>query len=110
MKLARFTANGQTTVGVVQGEHIFERSHVLPSAPRTLREVLAGGAELRWQIAAGLSAAHRGDLLGSVKLKVPGPEAQKVLSIGRNRQKPLTAPIFRDESDVQVRKFPANGE
>jgi hypothetical protein len=95
---------------VVQGEDIIDLQHVLPSAPRAILKVLAGGAELRRQVAACLPAVHRGDRLESVKLEAPGPEAQTFLSIGKDRQKPFTTPILRYESDIQLRNFFANGE
>lgn len=86
MKLARFTVNGHTTIGVVQGDRIIELSQVLPFAPHTIREVLASGAELRQQITAALAAAPRGHLLNEVKLEAPIPDASKFLAIGMNYQ------------------------
>lgn len=86
MKLARFTFNGHTTIGVVQGAHIIELSQVLPFAPHTIREVLASGPELRQQITLALASAPRGHLLKDVKLEAPIPDASKFLAIGMNYQ------------------------
>ena len=57
MKLARFTFNAHTSIGLARGNHIIELSKVLPSAPSTISGIFAGGAALRDQINAGLSNA-----------------------------------------------------
>lgn len=84
MKLARFTFNGETTIGLVQGERITPLGHVLPSAPPTIREVLAGGAELRAAVEEAARTAPQGVPLSEVRLEAPVPDAQKFLAIGMN--------------------------
>jgi len=84
MKLARFTINGTTTIGVVQADRVIELSRILPDAPQTLREVLAGGADLRARIAAALPSAGQGHALVEARLEAPIPDAQKYLAIGMN--------------------------
>ncbi|MBC7859410.1 MAG: DUF2437 domain-containing protein, partial [Burkholderiaceae bacterium] len=50
MKLARYTLNGQTSIGVVRGDRVIELARILPGAPATIRAVLAAGPELLRQI------------------------------------------------------------
>lgn len=84
MKLARFTFNGTTTIGVVHNGRIIELSRILFGAPATIREVLAAGPELRAHIAAALPGAGSGHALTEVRLEAPIPDAQKYLAIGMN--------------------------
>jgi 2-keto-4-pentenoate hydratase/2-oxohepta-3-ene-1,7-dioic acid hydratase in catechol pathway len=86
MKLARFTINDTTTIGIVTGTRIIELERVLPGAPATIREVLAAGPELLKEIAAALPGAVGGHELASVHLEAPIPDAQKYLAIGMNYQ------------------------
>lgn len=86
MKLARFTLNGTTTIGVVTNNRIIELERVLLSAPATIREVLAAGPSLLKQIAEALPTAVGGHALADVHLEAPIPDAQKYLAIGMNYQ------------------------
>lgn len=84
MKLARFTINGTTAIGLVQGDAVVELNRVLPSAPESIQEVLAGGAELRAAINNALASAPPGHPLSSVRLEAPIPAPQKYMAIGMN--------------------------
>lgn len=84
MKLARYTAHGTTTIGIVQGDRVIDLQQVLPGAPVTIRAVLAAGPALLSQIAAALPQAGSGQALADVRLEAPIPDAQKYLAIGMN--------------------------
>lgn len=84
MKLARFTFNGNTTIGLVQDGQVIELRRVLSTAPETIREVLAGGPALRAAILAAAQVAPLGHRLSDVRLEAPIPDAQKYLAIGMN--------------------------
>ena len=84
MKLARYTAGTRTQIGVVIADRIVELERVLPQAPATIREVLAGGKDLLQKIAAALPDASAGIPLSAVRLEAPVPDAQKYLAIGMN--------------------------
>ncbi|OJU86439.1 MAG: 5-carboxymethyl-2-hydroxymuconate isomerase [Burkholderiales bacterium 66-5] len=86
MKLARFTVDGHTAIGVVLGDSVVALSSVLPDAPSTLREVLAAGPPLRQRIVAALPLAPAGHALADVHLEAPIPDASKYLAIGMNYQ------------------------
>lgn len=84
MKLARYTHDGQTAIGVVVDQQVFDLRQLVPSAPSTIREVLAAGAPLRATISNALKEAASGISLKAVHLECPIPEAQKYLAIGMN--------------------------
>lgn len=84
MKLARFTAGGQTQIGVVVNDRVLPLSQLLPDAPRTIKDVLAAGSSLRTRIEAALRTATGGLPLHSVHLEAPVPDASKYLAIGMN--------------------------
>lgn len=86
MKLARYTMNDRTVIGVIQGNQIVELARVLPSAPASIREVLAAGPDLLQQITMALPSAPVGQALAEVRLEVPIPDPQKYLAIGMNYQ------------------------
>lgn len=84
MKLARFSIDGTTSIGVVQGDRVIELSLILPGAPATIREVLAAGPALLQQIAAAMPKSVAGHALSDVHLEAPIPDAQKYMAIGMN--------------------------
>lgn len=84
MKLARFTADGQTEIGVVVDNRILPIARLIPDAPRTIKALLAAGESLRSRIQAALSTATGSVPLAAVKLEAPIPDAQKYLAIGMN--------------------------
>lgn len=84
MKLARFTVDGRTTIGVVHGDQVIAISKLDPSAPSTIRELLAAGVAGRRRIVEALRDAPAGHTLASVRLEAPIPDAQKYLAIGMN--------------------------
>jgi len=84
MKLARFTVNGHTTIGAVLGDQVVEIAKLDPSAPTTIRELLAAGVAGRSRIAEALLSVPVGHPLSAVRLEAPIPDAQKYLAIGMN--------------------------
>ncbi|HSW25609.1 MAG TPA: fumarylacetoacetate hydrolase family protein [Burkholderiaceae bacterium] len=84
MKLARYTVDGRTTIGVVHRDQVIEIAALDPAAPKTIRELLALGPAGRARIAHGLQAGAEGVPLTKVKLEAPIPDAQKYLAIGMN--------------------------
>lgn len=84
MKLARYSINHHTTIGVVQGDQVHDLAQLLPDAPHSIREVLAAGAPLQARINAALRTAGAGLPLAAVRLCAPIPDAQKYLAIGMN--------------------------
>ena len=86
MKLIRYTHGARTRVGVVDGDHAVDLQGLLPDAPRSLKDVLAGGAALQDRIRAALPNATSRVPLSAVRLEAPVPDAQKYLAIGMNYQ------------------------
>ena len=86
MKLARYSVNGKTQIGVVKDNDVISIEHVLPDAPETIREVLAAGRPLLDRIEAALPKATERHALADVRLLAPIPDAQKYLAIGMNYQ------------------------
>lgn len=84
MKLARYTVNGKTTIGVIDGDRVVDISDLDANAPATLREVLAQGAPLLEKLRSSIKVAKGGHSLSSVRLEAPIPDAQKYLAIGMN--------------------------
>ncbi|MDO8904827.1 fumarylacetoacetate hydrolase family protein [Hydrogenophaga sp.] len=86
MKLARFTVDGSTAIGVVRGDRVVELASVLPEAPSTIREVLKAGPALLRRIEGALHLAPFGHALVAVRLEAPIHDASKYLAIGMNYQ------------------------
>ena len=86
MKLARFTVNGVTRSGAVLGDQVIDIAELDPTAPQTIRELLAAGPAGRQRIAQALRNPPAGHALSAVKLEAPIPDAQKYLAIGMNYQ------------------------
>jgi 2-keto-4-pentenoate hydratase/2-oxohepta-3-ene-1,7-dioic acid hydratase in catechol pathway len=86
MKLIRYTHSAGTSIGVVDGDHAVDLAGLLPDAIGSLKDVLAGGAELRQRIRTALPASTARMPLSAVRLEAPLPDAQKYLAIGMNYQ------------------------
>lgn len=86
MKLARYSIDGTTRIGVVRADRVIPLSELLPRAPATIREVLAAGPSMLRAIALALPEAGAGHALESVRLEAPIPDAGKYLAIGMNYQ------------------------
>jgi len=84
MKLARYTLDGRSRIGVVQSEQVIDIDQLDATAPTTLRELLALGVAGRRRIAEALRDRPIGHPLAAVKLEAPIPDAQKYLAIGMN--------------------------
>jgi 2-keto-4-pentenoate hydratase/2-oxohepta-3-ene-1,7-dioic acid hydratase in catechol pathway len=84
MKLIRYTYQGSTHVGVVDGDHAVNLTNLIPDAPGSIKEVLAAGAPMLERIQAALGSATARVPLGQVRLEAPIPDPQKYLAIGMN--------------------------
>jgi 2-keto-4-pentenoate hydratase/2-oxohepta-3-ene-1,7-dioic acid hydratase in catechol pathway len=86
MKLIRYTRGARTSIGVIDDGHAVDLADILPDAPRSLKDVLAGGAKLQQRIRTVLSKSTARVPLSVVRLEAPLPDAQKYLAIGMNYQ------------------------
>ncbi|MDP3174215.1 MAG: fumarylacetoacetate hydrolase family protein, partial [Phenylobacterium sp.] len=84
MKLARYTVNGRTAIGVVHHHRVVALGELVPDAPATISEVLSAGAGLLDRLAKAIQAGPAGHSLSEVHLEAPVPEARKYLAIGMN--------------------------
>ncbi len=94
MKIATFTVEGRTRVGVVHGDAIWEAS---PELGGSLREILAQGNLHRLLEEGAAGARHE---LGAVRLEAPVPDPSKFLCIGLNYRDHI------EERGNQVPDFP----
>ena len=86
MKLIRYTHGARTYIGVVDDGYAVDLSGLLPDAPRSLKDVLSGGANLYQRIRTALPKSTDRVPLSAVRLEAPLPDAQKYLAIGMNYQ------------------------
>ena len=86
MKLARYTHDGVTTIGAVDGDRVVALKVLDPSAPASIRDVLAAGPTLLRRLEQAVRDAKDGVPLARVKLEAPIPDARKYLAIGMNYQ------------------------
>jgi 2-keto-4-pentenoate hydratase/2-oxohepta-3-ene-1,7-dioic acid hydratase in catechol pathway len=84
MKLIRYTHGARTFIGAVDDGHAVDLATLLPDAPGSLKEVLAGAANLYPRIRSALAKATARVPLSAVRLEAPLPDAQKYLAIGMN--------------------------
>jgi 2-keto-4-pentenoate hydratase/2-oxohepta-3-ene-1,7-dioic acid hydratase in catechol pathway len=87
MRLISFRTDGQPRLGVVSGDRAFAASDLVPGGPRTMDELLGGGAEALAQLrsAAGAAESERhGRPISELHLLAPVPRPGKVIAIGRN--------------------------
>jgi 2-keto-4-pentenoate hydratase/2-oxohepta-3-ene-1,7-dioic acid hydratase in catechol pathway len=80
MKLATFTSNGSTRIGVVEGEEIIDLSSVA-GMPRDMVSLLEGGPAVLDAVRAALRGASRAPL-SSVRLEAPVLRPRKFLGLG----------------------------
>jgi len=84
MKLARYTYNGNTSIGIVVGDRIHDIPAALPQLPCSIKALLAGGPAMLDQIRVTLPGGRGGIPLAEVKLEAPIPDPDKFLAIGMN--------------------------
>lgn len=84
MKLARYTAHGQTRIGAIKDGKVIPLTDLVPDAPGGIRAVLEAGPALRARLDQALASANGGVALSAVRLEAPIPEAQKFMAIGMN--------------------------
>ncbi|MBC2384647.1 fumarylacetoacetate hydrolase family protein [Pseudomonas sp. WS 5106] len=80
MKIVRFTENGRTRIGKLQGDHVVDLSPV-PGVGDSMRQLLGRLGELRPALEAAVTPAYS---LAAVRLENPINDPQKYLAIGLN--------------------------
>lgn len=80
MKIVRFTENGRTRIGKLQGDHVVDLSPV-PGVRDSMRQLLGRLGELRPALEAAVTPAYS---LAAVRLENPINDPQKYLAIGLN--------------------------
>ncbi len=85
MKLARFTEDGRTRIGIVAGDEIIDLADACPELPGEMTELLAAGGEVldRAQEAVAAGGGRRFSL-DQVRLEAPIPRPPKFLGVGLN--------------------------
>ncbi|MNO78479.1 Ureidoglycolate lyase [compost metagenome] len=83
MKLARYSHNGRTSLGKVEGQYLIDLSEVLPSGARDVADIIASPDALQ---AARTLPAHAGNRLplAEVYLTAPILRPSKFLALGMN--------------------------
>lgn len=99
MKLATFTYDGETRLGVVIGGEIADLAAAAPDLPRDLAALLAAGPETLERVRRALARAPRIDL-EEVKLRAPIARPPEFLAIGLNYADHIA------ESKMERPKFP----
>ena len=84
MKLIRYTHDARTSIGVVDDGYAVDLASLLPDAPGSLKDVLAGAANIYQRIRTALPKSAARVPLSAVRLEAPLPDAQKYLAIGMN--------------------------
>ncbi len=84
MKLARYTHNDHTSIGIVVDDRIYDIPLALPHLPPSIKEILARGAPMFDEIRHALPGGRCGLRLDEVRLEAPIPDPQKYLAIGMN--------------------------
>jgi 2-keto-4-pentenoate hydratase/2-oxohepta-3-ene-1,7-dioic acid hydratase in catechol pathway len=84
MKLATFTADDKTRIGVVDGDDMVDLSAAAPSLPCNMRDFIAAGpSALATARDAVADQDHRMPMT-SVRLEAPVPNPSKLLAVGLN--------------------------
>lgn len=83
MKLARYSHNGRTSLGKVEGRYLIDLSEVLPAGARDVADILASPAALE---AARTLQGHAGNRLAleEVRLGAPILRPSKFMALGMN--------------------------
>ena len=84
MKLATFTHDGATRIGVVTGEHVVDLATVAPGLPHDMVAFLAAGGAAMAAARHAESAASGRFALADVRLRAPVVRPPKFLAIGLN--------------------------
>ena len=100
MKLATFTHNASTRIGIVDGNEVVDLSTAVPDLPYNMKKFLGLGIEAMNRAAAAASGGPR-LALDSVKLEAPVPDPGKFLAVGLNYGDHIR------ELGVKTPKFPS---
>lgn len=87
MKLVTFSCRGRIAIGKVVGQQVVDLCAADPSLPRSMRELLAGGAQMLERARAVDPAKAPTWPLADVHLLAPVPDPSKFLAIGMNYAK-----------------------
>ena len=110
MKLATFTHDGATRIGVVMGEQVVDLATVAPGLPRDMVAFLAAGGVAMAAARHAESAASGRLALADVRLRAPVLRPPKFLAIGLNYAdhvkesglEPLAVPVFFNKQTTCV--------
>ena len=110
MKLATFTHDGATRIGVVTGEQVVDLATVAPGLPRDMVAFLAAGGAAMAAARHAESAASGRLALADVRLRAPVLRPPKFLAIGLNYAdhvkesglEPLAVPVFFNKQTTCV--------
>ena len=110
MKLATFTHDGATRIGVVMGEQVVDLATVAPGLPRDMVAFLAAGGAAMAAARHAESAASGRLALADVRLRAPVLRPPKFLAIGLNYAdhvkesglEPLAVPVFFNKQTTCV--------
>jgi 2-keto-4-pentenoate hydratase/2-oxohepta-3-ene-1,7-dioic acid hydratase in catechol pathway len=83
MKLATFTHDGATRIGVVEGDEVVDLTAAAPELPRNMKAFLEDGPEAMLAAHAALGGGHR-IALSEVRLEAPIARPPKFLAVGLN--------------------------
>src|SRR5258708_33640166 len=84
MKLATFTHQGNTRIGVVVDDTVVDLAAAAPELPREMAALLAAGAGAMDRARAAATAGKNPIARGQVKLGAPIPRPPEVLALGLN--------------------------
>lgn len=82
MRFVTFEHAGEARVGLLDGEDVVDLSVAAPSAPRSLKQIIAAGGDLAGLGRSAPASARR--RLDSVKLLPPIPDPGKIVCLGLN--------------------------
>ncbi len=110
MKLATFTHDGATRIGVVMGEQVVDLATVAPGLPRDMVAFLPAGGAAMAAARHAESAASGRLALADVRLRAPVLRPPKFLAIGLNYAdhvkesglEPLAVPVFFNKQTTCV--------
>jgi 2-keto-4-pentenoate hydratase/2-oxohepta-3-ene-1,7-dioic acid hydratase in catechol pathway len=84
MKLATFSADGQSEIGVVDGETIVSITRAAPSLARDMIDLITRWREIRQDLHKIAQSAQHKKKLSDVHLLAPIPRPGKIMAIGLN--------------------------
>ena len=114
MKLATFTHEDRTRLGVVIGDEVADLSALAPELPPEMSALLAAGKDARSRAREAADSGRARLSLRDVRLEAPVPRPGKVLAIGLNyadhiaesgRERPPHPTVFNKQSTCVNRPY-----